>query len=90
LLYEALIVLPEDQVLFDRFKVEQQQYLQRQEQVMALSRQNQLEDAIEVVNGEMNHLADTMAGTWANWSLSTRSAPIRRRHWPSKCSVNPG
>ena len=63
LLYEALIVLPEDQVLFDRFKVEQQQYLQRQEQVMALSRQNQLEDAIEVVNGEMNHLADTMAGT---------------------------
>ena len=63
LLYEALIVLPEDQVLFDRFKVEQQQYLQRQEQVMALSRQNQLEDAVKVVNGEMNHLADTMAGT---------------------------
>ncbi|SUD43662.1 methyl-accepting chemotaxis protein [Pseudomonas fluorescens] len=63
LLYEALIVLPEDQVLFDRFKVEQQQYLQRQEQVMALSRQSQLEDAVKVVNGEMNHLADTMAGT---------------------------
>ncbi|WP_289140367.1 methyl-accepting chemotaxis protein [uncultured Pseudomonas sp.] len=63
LLYEALIVLPEDQVLFDRFKVEQQQYLQRQEQVIALSRQNQLEDAVKVVNGEMNHLADTMAGT---------------------------
>ncbi|CAM3198822.1 methyl-accepting chemotaxis protein [Pseudomonas gessardii] len=63
LLYEALIILPEDQVLFDRFKVEQQQYLQRQEQVMALSRQNQLEDAIKVVNGEMNHLADTLAGT---------------------------
>ncbi|MBN0975721.1 methyl-accepting chemotaxis protein [Pseudomonas hygromyciniae] len=63
LLYEALIVLPEDQVLFDRFKVEQQQYLQRQEQVMALSRQNQLEGAIKVVNGEMNHLADTLAGT---------------------------
>jgi len=63
LLYEALIILPEDQVLFDRFKVEQQQYLQRQEQVLALSRQNQLEDAIKVVNGEMNHLADTLAGT---------------------------
>lgn len=62
-LYEALIVLPEDQVLFDRFKVEQQQYLQRQEQVMAFSRQNQLEDALKVVNGEMNHLADTLAGT---------------------------
>lgn len=62
-LYEALIILPEDQVLFDRFKVEQQQYLQRQEQVMAFSRQNQLEDALKVVNGEMNHLADTLAGT---------------------------
>ncbi len=62
-LYEGLIILPEDQVLFDRFKVEQQQYLQRQEQVMALSRQNQLDEAIKVVNGEMNHLADALAGT---------------------------
>jgi len=62
-LYEGLIVLPEETVLFNRFKIEQQQYLQRQEQVMAFSRQNQLEDAIKVVNGEMNQLADAMAGT---------------------------
>ncbi|WP_371923865.1 MCP four helix bundle domain-containing protein [Pseudomonas sp. ANT_H4] len=62
-LYQGLIVLPEETVLFDRFKTEQQQYLQRQEQVMAFSRQNQLEDAIKVANGEMNHVADEMAGT---------------------------
>ncbi|MDQ3599007.1 MAG: MCP four helix bundle domain-containing protein, partial [Pseudomonadota bacterium] len=62
-LYEGLIVLPEERVLFDRFKTEEERYLQRQEQVMAFSRANQLEDAIKVVNGEMNQLADELAGT---------------------------
>lgn len=61
--YEALIVLPEERVLFDRFKVEQQQYLQRQEQVVGLSKANRLEEAIAVVNGEMNQMADQMAVT---------------------------
>lgn len=61
--YEALIVLPEERVLFDRFKVEQQQYLQRQEQVVGLSKANRLEEAIAVVNGEMNQMADQMAFT---------------------------
>lgn len=62
-LYEGLIVLPEERVLFDRFKAEEERYLQRQEQVLAFSRANQLEDAIKVVNGEMNQLADELAGT---------------------------
>jgi len=62
-LYESLIVLPEERVLFDRFKTEEARYLQRQEQVLAFSRVNQLEDAIKVVNGEMNQLADVLAGT---------------------------
>nr|WP_073521678.1 methyl-accepting chemotaxis protein [Pseudomonas fluorescens] len=61
--YEALIVLPEERVLFDRFKVEEQQYLQRQEQVLGLSKANRLEDAISVVNGEMNQMADQMTVT---------------------------
>ncbi|NCE92448.1 methyl-accepting chemotaxis protein [Pseudomonas sp. L13] len=61
--YEALIVLPEERVLFDRFKVEEQQYLQRQEQVVGLSKANRLEEAIGVVNGEMNQIADQMAVT---------------------------
>ena len=61
--YDALIVLPEERVLFDRFKVEEQQYLQRQEQVVGLSKANRLEEAIAVVNGEMNQMADQMAVT---------------------------
>ena len=62
-LYEALIVLPQERALFDRFKAQEQQYLQRQEQVMGFSAANQLDDAIRVVNGEMNQLADEMAKT---------------------------
>ena len=62
-LYEALIVLPEERTLFDRFKAQEQQYLQRQEQVMGFSKANQLEDAIRVVNGEMSQIADEMATT---------------------------
>ncbi|KTB61301.1 chemotaxis protein [Pseudomonas fluorescens ICMP 11288] len=62
-LYEGLIVLPEERALFDRFKAQEQQYLQRQEQVMGFSRANQLEDAIRIVNGEMNQLADELAAT---------------------------
>ena len=62
-LYEALIVLPEERTLFDRFKAQEQQYLQRQEQVMGFSKANQLDDAIRVVNGEMNQLAEELAAT---------------------------
>ncbi len=62
-LYEALIVLPEERTLFDRFKAQEQQYLQRQEQVMGFSKANQLEDALRVVNGEMNQIADEVATT---------------------------
>ncbi|PRC11578.1 methyl-accepting chemotaxis protein, partial [Pseudomonas poae] len=62
-LYEALIVLPEERALFDRFKAQELQYLQRQEQVMGFSKANQLDDAIKVVNGEMNQIADEMAVT---------------------------
>jgi len=62
-LYEALIVLPEERTLFDRFKAQEQQYLQRQEQVMGFSKANQLDNAIRVVNGEMNQLADELAAT---------------------------
>ncbi|WP_025128650.1 methyl-accepting chemotaxis protein [Pseudomonas sp. PH1b] len=61
--YESLIVLPQERVLFDRFKSLEKQYLERQAQVMVFSAQNQLEEAVKVVNGEMNQLADEMATT---------------------------
>ncbi|KFF43171.1 MULTISPECIES: methyl-accepting chemotaxis protein [Pseudomonas] len=62
-LYEGLIVLPEERTLFDRFKAQEQQYLQRQDQVMAFSKANRLDEAIKVANGEMNQLADQIAVT---------------------------
>ncbi len=61
--YEALIVLPKERELFERFKSLETQYLQRQTQVMSFSREGQVESAVKVVNGEMNQLADEMAAT---------------------------
>lgn len=61
--YAALIVLPAERVLFDRFKQIERQYLEHQSQVMAFSGQGRVEDAVEVVNGEMSQLADDMTLT---------------------------
>ena len=61
--YEALIVLPAERVLFDRFKQIEHRYLEHQSQVMALSGQGRVEDAVAVVNGEMSQLADDMTLT---------------------------
>ncbi|WP_347904851.1 methyl-accepting chemotaxis protein [Pseudomonas purpurea] len=61
--YDKLIVLPEERVLFDRFKLNEKKYLDFQEQVMALSAQGRVEDAIALVNGEMSHLADELSVT---------------------------
>ena len=61
--YAALIVLPAERVLFDRFKQIERQYLEHQSQVMAFSGQGRVEDAVAVVNGEMSQLADDMTLT---------------------------
>ena len=61
--YAALIVLPEERLLFERFKLIERQYLEYQGQVMAFSAQGQVEDAVAVVNGEMSQLADQMTLT---------------------------
>ncbi|MFJ2685800.1 methyl-accepting chemotaxis protein [Pseudomonas sp. NPDC087342] len=61
--YNALIVLPEERSLFDRFKASEQKYLQFQGQVMTLSAQDRIEDAATIVNGEMSPLADEIAVT---------------------------
>ncbi|WP_370695298.1 MCP four helix bundle domain-containing protein [Pseudomonas sp. FP453] len=88
-LYEALIVLPEERTLFDRFKAQELQYLQRQEQVMGFSKADQLDDAIKVVNGEMNRLADEMAVTLHDpWSTSTKPMPTWPPAWRRVCSAN--
>ena len=61
--YDALIVLPEERVLFDRYLALQQQYLAMQAQVMSLATGNQVEAAVAMVNGDMNQLADTLTAT---------------------------
>ena len=61
--YDALIVLPQERSLFDRFKASEQKYLQFQGQVMTLSAQGQVEDAAAILNREMSPLADEIAVT---------------------------
>ena len=61
--YDALIVLPEERALFDRFKAAEQKYLEFQGQVMNLSAQGQVADAAAILNGEMSPLADDIAVT---------------------------
>ncbi|MGE8069224.1 methyl-accepting chemotaxis protein [Pseudomonas sp. NPDC089569] len=61
--YDALIVLPQERVLFDRFKALQHKYLQLQGQVMTLATQGRVEEAAVMLNGEMNPLADEITGT---------------------------
>ncbi|OLS63349.1 methyl-accepting chemotaxis protein [Pseudomonas putida] len=61
--YDALIVLPEERVLFDRYTELQKQYLTLQAQVMSLATGGQVEAATGLVNGEMNQLADTLTAT---------------------------
>jgi methyl-accepting chemotaxis protein len=58
--YIASIESPRERELHQDFATAKQAYFQRQTRVMELSRQGQLEDASQVVNGEMNQYADQM------------------------------
>jgi len=61
--YEGLIALPEEQALFDRFKIAEQKYLELQAQVVQLSGQNRVADASAILNQQMSSLADEIAVT---------------------------
>ncbi|NER60583.1 methyl-accepting chemotaxis protein, partial [Pseudomonas sp. MAFF212428] len=58
--YQALIALPEEQALFDRYLTLEQQYLGYQAQVTQLALQGRVDAATTLVNGEMNQLADQL------------------------------
>jgi methyl-accepting chemotaxis protein len=58
--YVGLIGSPHERELYDGFAAAKQAYFQRQNRVMELSRQNQIDDALQVINGEMNQYADKM------------------------------
>ncbi|PWB35709.1 methyl-accepting chemotaxis protein [Pseudomonas sp. SDI] len=61
--YQALIVLPEEQTLFDRYLAQEKHYLALQAQVVELSARHDVESAIALVNGEMNQLADQLTAS---------------------------
>ncbi|MCU1723092.1 MULTISPECIES: methyl-accepting chemotaxis protein [unclassified Pseudomonas] len=61
--YDALIVLPEERTLFDRYLDQQKQYFVLQAQVMSEATQGRVDAAVELVNGEMNQLADQLTAT---------------------------
>ncbi|WP_130901053.1 methyl-accepting chemotaxis protein [Pseudomonas sp. Sample_11] len=61
--YDALIILPEERALFDRFKVAEHKYLELQAQVLQLSTQNRVADASAILNDQVSPLADEIAAT---------------------------
>lgn len=61
--YDGLIVLPEERVLFERFKDTEHKYLELQAQVLQLSAQNRVADASAILNDQMSPLADEIAAT---------------------------
>ena len=61
--YKALIVLPEEQTLLDRYQDLERRYLDLQGQVMQLAGEGRGEAAATLVNGEMNQFADQMTAT---------------------------
>lgn len=61
--YDGLIVLPEERVLFERFKGTEHKYLELQAQVLQLSAQNRVAEAATILNDQMSPLADEIAAT---------------------------
>ncbi|MCV2220739.1 methyl-accepting chemotaxis protein [Pseudomonas mercuritolerans] len=61
--YDSLIVLPEERVLFERFKGTEHKYLELQAQVLQLSAQNRVAEASTILNDQMSPLADEIAAT---------------------------
>lgn len=59
--YEALIDSAEETALYRNFETAQRGYLEQQGQVLALSKQDKLDDAVRVAGGEMNTYAEAMA-----------------------------
>jgi methyl-accepting chemotaxis protein len=59
--YEKTIRDPEDRAIFERFKAAEASYMQLQGKVVELTRKGQLDEAREIINGEMNQHADALS-----------------------------
>ncbi|MGE8498275.1 MAG: methyl-accepting chemotaxis protein [Pseudomonas sp.] len=71
--YEQLVSSAEERAIYERFKVAEKSYLNEQQQVMTLSSQGKLDEAMAVVNGELNQHADNMAKALAELSDLNRN-----------------
>jgi methyl-accepting chemotaxis protein len=58
--YAGLIESSRERELYALFAEAKKAYFQRQNRIMELSRQNQMDEALQVLNGEMNQYADKM------------------------------
>ncbi|RWU21101.1 methyl-accepting chemotaxis protein [Pseudomonas alkylphenolica] len=73
--YEKTIILDEDRVLYERFKAAEAAYMALQVNVIDLSRKNQLDEARNLINGEMNPRADELSKALAELiELNNRGA----------------
>ncbi|UVL63645.1 methyl-accepting chemotaxis protein [Pseudomonas sp. B21-032] len=64
--YEKTILVDEDRVLFDRFRTAEAAYMALQAKVIDLSRKDRLDEARNLINGEMNPRADELSKTLAD------------------------
>ena len=70
--YEKLIASPEERTIYERFKQAESSYLQEQSKIVAAVRQNDLDAALAVANGQLNGHADSMAKALADLSELNR------------------
>jgi methyl-accepting chemotaxis protein len=61
--YEKTVIVDEDRTMFERFKAAATAYMSLQAKVIDLSRKDQLDEARDVINGEMNPRADALSKT---------------------------
>ncbi|WP_186393759.1 MULTISPECIES: methyl-accepting chemotaxis protein [unclassified Pannonibacter] len=59
--YEKLISSPEEQSIYNDFRTKWESYLKRSEDVLGLSRQNQNEEAANILRGELRSVFDDMS-----------------------------
>lgn len=59
--YENTIIDPEDRAIYERFKAAAASYLHLQEQAVQFSLKGRREEALTIVNGEMNQHADVLS-----------------------------
>jgi methyl-accepting chemotaxis protein len=80
-LYEKTILSDEDRVRYERVKDAEAAYMSLQANVLDLSRKDQLEEARNIINGEMNPRADELSKTLAELiELNDRGAHDAASH----------